>query len=117
VVAEGTAAQLKQRVAGERLDLVLRTGADFEQMARYLGDRAIRRNPAELIIGVATDGSSVQVRKLLDELDPGRDTVARFTVHTPTLDEAFLTLTGRRATRPGTARTQNRPQPKETSHV
>jgi ABC-2 type transport system ATP-binding protein len=117
VVAEGTAAQLKQRVAGERLDLVLRTGADFEQMARYLGDRAIRRDPAELIIGVATDGSSVQVRELLDELDPGRDTVARFTVHTPTLDEAFLTLTGRRATRPGTARTQNRPQPKETSHV
>jgi ABC-2 type transport system ATP-binding protein len=117
VVAEGTAAQLKQRVAGERLDLVLRTGADFEQMARYLGDRAIRRDPAELIIGVATDGSSVQVRELLDELDPGRDTVARFTVHTPTLDEAFLTLTGRRATRPGTARTQDRPQPKETSHV
>jgi ABC-2 type transport system ATP-binding protein len=117
VVAEGTAAQLKQRAAGQRLDLVLRTGADFEQMARYLGDRAIRRDPAELIIGVATDGSSVQVRELLDELDPGRDTVARFTVHTPTLDEAFLALTGRPATRPAVASTHAQPQPKETSHV
>ena len=129
VVAQGTPAQLKQLVAGERLDLVLRTGAAFGQMARYLGDRAIRHDPAELIIGVATDGSSVQVRELLDELDPGRDTVARFTVHTPTLDEAFLTLTGRRATRPGAATrpgTCSRPgaggprvppQPKETVHV
>jgi len=117
VVAEGTAAQLKQLVAGERLDLVLRTGAAFEQMARYLGDRAIRRDSDELIIGVATDGSSSQVRQLLDELDPGGDTVARFSVHTPTLDEAFLALTGRRATRPGTASDQAQPQSKETSHV
>jgi ABC-2 type transport system ATP-binding protein len=119
VVAEGTAAQLKQRAAGERLDLVLRTGAAFEQMARHLGDRAIRRDPADLVIGVATDGSSAQVRELLDELDPARDAVARFTVHTPTLDEAFLALTGRRATRPGTATTSTwtQPQPKETSRV
>ena len=60
----------------------------------FFGEPFTDRDPDELIIGVATDGSSVQVRELLDELDPGRDTVARFTVHTPTLDEAFLTLTG-----------------------
>ena len=117
VVAEGTAAQLKQLVAGERLDLVVRTGAAFEQMTRYLGDRAIRLDPAELIIGVPTDGSSVQVRELLDELDPGRATVARFTVHTPTLEEAFLTLTGHHASRPGAASTPAQLQPKETSNV
>jgi ABC-2 type transport system ATP-binding protein len=109
VVAEGTAAQLKELVAGARLDLVLRSGAAFEHMARCLGDRAIRRDPAELVSGIATDGSAVHVRELLDELDPRRETVARFTVHTPTLDEAFLTLTGRRATRPCTASTQAQP--------
>jgi ABC-2 type transport system ATP-binding protein len=51
----------------------------------------------------------VHVRELLDERDPRRETVARFTVHTPTLDEAFLTLTGRRATCPCTASTQAQP--------
>ena len=71
----------------------------------------------------------MQVRELLDELDPGRDTVARFTVHTPTLDEAFLTLTGSRAihpgaavrpgatVRPGAGGPRVRPQPEETAHV
>ncbi len=97
VVAEGTPAQLKQRVAGERLDLVLRTAADFSKLARYLGDRVLRSDPGELTLGVATDGSSAQVRELLDELDPSRATLARFAVHTPTLDDVFLTLTGHAA--------------------
>ena len=94
VVAEGTAAQLKQRVAGQRLDLVARTAADFAGLARRLGDRAIRADIAELVLGVATDGSAAQVRDLLDELDPDRRAVASFAVHTPTLDDVFLALTG-----------------------
>jgi ABC-2 type transport system ATP-binding protein len=94
VVAEGTAAQLKQRVAGQRLDLVARTAADFAGLARHLGDRAIRADTENLVIGVATDGSATQVRDLLDELDPDRRAVARFAVHTPTLDDVFLALTG-----------------------
>ncbi|HEY1914209.1 MAG TPA: ATP-binding cassette domain-containing protein [Streptosporangiaceae bacterium] len=94
VVAEGTAAQLKQRVAGQRLDLVARTAADFATLARRLGDRAIRADVADLVVGVATDGSATQVRDLLDELDPDRSAVATFAVHTPTLDDVFLALTG-----------------------
>ena len=104
VVAEGTAAQLKRQVAGERLDLVLRTAAGFEETSRYLGDRAVRRDPGELTISVRTDGSSAQIRELLDELDPARDVVARFAVHTPTLDDVFLALTSHDATRPDPAR-------------
>jgi ABC-2 type transport system ATP-binding protein len=94
VVAEGSAAQLKQRVAGQRLDLVARTAADFAGLARRLGDRAIRADIADLVLGVATDGSAAQVRDLLDELDPDRRAVASFAVHTPTLDDVFLALTG-----------------------
>jgi ABC-2 type transport system ATP-binding protein len=100
VVAEGTATQLKRRVADQRLDLVLADAAAFDQIAHYLGGRAVRRDSGRLTIGVATDGSAAQVRALLDEVDPDRRAVARFAVHTATLDDVFLALTGRTAGRP-----------------
>jgi ABC-2 type transport system ATP-binding protein len=94
VVAEGTPAQLKQQVAGHRLDLVLADAAAFEEVARRLDGRAARRDPGRLTIGVATDGSAAQVRALLDEVDPTRRAVDRFAVHGATLDDVFLALTG-----------------------
>jgi ABC-2 type transport system ATP-binding protein len=94
VVADGTSAQLKEQVAGQRLDLVLADPAAFEQVAGHLDGRATRRDPASLTIGVATDGSAAQVRALLDEVDPARQAVDRFAVHSATLDDVFLALTG-----------------------
>jgi ABC-2 type transport system ATP-binding protein len=100
VVAEGTPAQLKRRIADQRLDLVLADAAAFEQVARSVGGRAVQRDPARLRIGVATDGSAAQVRALLDEVDPGRQAVRTFAVHSATLDDVFLALTGRTTGRP-----------------
>jgi ABC-2 type transport system ATP-binding protein len=37
------------------------------------------------------------VRAILDEVDPGRAAVRRFAVHSATLDDVFLTLTGHAA--------------------
>ncbi|MET0479553.1 MAG: ATP-binding cassette domain-containing protein, partial [Actinomycetota bacterium] len=101
VVAEGTSLQLKEQVAGHRLDLVLADAAAFEEVARRLDDRAARRDPARLTIGVATDGSAAHVRALLDEVDPARRAVDRFAVQLATLDDVFLALTGGPADRPG----------------
>jgi ABC-2 type transport system ATP-binding protein len=100
VVAEGTPAQLKEQVAGHRLDLVVADAAAFEEVARRLDDRVARRDPARLTIGVASDGSAAQVRALLDEVDPTRRAVDRFAVHGATLDDVFLALTGHPAERP-----------------
>jgi ABC-2 type transport system ATP-binding protein len=96
IVAEGTATELKRRVADQRLDLVLGDRADLDAVAGLLGDRVIQRDPATLTLGVATDGSAAHVRALLDEIDPHRRLVRTFTVHTATLDDVFLALTGRR---------------------
>jgi len=94
VVAEGTAAELKRRVADQRLDVVMADGEAFAAAERLLGDRALRRDPAGLTLAVATDGSAGHVRDLLDALDPDRRSVARFAIHGATLDDVFLTLTG-----------------------
>ena len=82
-------------------------GAAFADLARAAGGRAIVCDPRRLTVGVPTDGTAAQVRALLDELDPLGSAVRRFSVHTATLDDVFLALTGRAATRPA----------KETSHV
>jgi ABC-2 type transport system ATP-binding protein len=100
VVAEGTPAQLKQRVAGQRLNLVLTDVLAFDEVARLLGKRAVVSDPDRLCIGVATDGSAANVRALLDEVDPQRHAVERFFVHSATLDDVFLALTGHATTRP-----------------
>jgi ABC-2 type transport system ATP-binding protein len=100
VVADGTSAQLKEQVAGKRLELVLADAAAFEGVARRLEGRATQRDPGRLAIGVATDGSAAHVRALLDEVDPARRAVDRFAVHSATLDDVFLALTGHPANRP-----------------
>jgi ABC-2 type transport system ATP-binding protein len=94
VVAEGSPASLKQRVGGHRLDMVLADMAAFADTAHLLGHRATHRDPAALTLGAATDGTAAHVRALLDEVDPGRCRVRSFTLHSPSLDDAFLALTG-----------------------
>ncbi|WP_406366831.1 ATP-binding cassette domain-containing protein [Streptomyces sp. NBC_01546] len=90
IAAEGTPTALKSRVAGHRLDLTLTTQAAYEALA----GRAVHHSPDELTLGLPTDGSAAHVRALLDELDPDRTSVDRFTVRSATLDDVFLTLTG-----------------------
>jgi ABC-2 type transport system ATP-binding protein len=97
VVAEGTSAELKQQVGGQRLDLILSDGEAFARAARILDGRATMAEPKDLAIGVATDGSAAGVRALLDEVDPERTDVRTFAVHGVTLDDVFLALTGRPA--------------------
>jgi ABC-2 type transport system ATP-binding protein len=94
VVADGSPAELKARVGDQRLDLEFADGHAFVAAADRLAARVIRRDEARRGLSVATDGTATHVRDLLDEVDPGRDRVARFAVSTPTLDDVFHALTG-----------------------
>ena len=94
LVAEGSPAELKHQVAGHRLDLDRRRRAAFDELVAALGSRAVQPAGDRLAVSVATDGSAGHVRALLDELDPARRAVARFAVHSATLDDVFLALTG-----------------------
>ena len=93
IVAEGTTAELKARVAGQRLDLTLAGPAEFTEAGRRLGDRANHRDPPALTLGVPTDGTAAAVRALLDEIDPERALIGAFAVRATSLDDVFLALT------------------------
>jgi ABC-2 type transport system ATP-binding protein len=94
IVAEGTPEQLKQKVAEHRLDLTLTDPTAFDLAARQLGGRTLLADPTQLTLSVATDGSAAHVRSVLDELDPTRQVIDQFAVHSATLDDVFLALTG-----------------------
>ncbi|QIB44996.1 MULTISPECIES: ABC transporter ATP-binding protein [Streptomyces] len=106
IAARGTAAELKSRVAGHRLDLTLTTSDAYLRVTART-PHATHHDPPARTLGLPTDGTARHVRALLDELDPSGTEIAHFSVHTATLDEVFLTLT---ATNPAAA-------PKEPTHA
>jgi ABC-2 type transport system ATP-binding protein len=124
IVAEGSADELKQRVAEQRLDLTLVTATAFDDVSRRLGSRVSAADRTRLQLGVPTDGSGRDVRALLDEADPDRSAIERFAVHEATLDDVFLALTGHPTTKSsaesGDSRTTGKPNStdaKENAHV
>jgi ABC-2 type transport system ATP-binding protein len=116
IVAQGSAAQLKQQVGEQRIDLVATGPEAYGALLAGLGDRATRVDADQLTLGAPTDGSAAHVRGLLDELDPHRDAVASFALHAASLDDAFLALTGRSAGRPD-RRPDRRDDELEPSHA
>lgn len=96
VVAEGTPEALKSRVSGHRLDLVLGSREAYLRLAT----RAVHHSPETLTLGVPTDGTAAHVRSLLDEIDPHRTDVDRFSLHRATLDDVFLALTAEKKEAP-----------------
>ncbi|GAA2113050.1 ATP-binding cassette domain-containing protein [Streptomyces synnematoformans] len=93
LVAEGTAAELKQQVSAERLDLTLVSPEAYEEAAHALDHLTVRRDPATRTLGVTTDGRAAHIRDLLDAVDPDRTLIERFALHSATLDDVFLKVT------------------------
>ncbi len=104
IVAEGTASELKRRVAEQRLDLTFVDAAAFVAGQELLGVRVAQADPSRCSLSIPTDGSAAHVRAVLDEIDPLSTMVRQFAVHAATLDDVFLALTGTTT-------------PKETVHV
>jgi len=91
LVAQGTADELKRRIPGGHVRLQFTDPDGFESAVRRLGDGA--RDDGALALQVPTDGSLRSLRALLDRLDREAIEVDGLSVHTPDLDDVFLTLT------------------------
>jgi ABC-2 type transport system ATP-binding protein len=98
VIAEGTAAQLKDRVGGDRLEVRLENDAQAEAASAALAsvvDEAPELRDGLLLAAVSRrDGT---VANALRRLDEAGIEVSDLSLRRPTLDDVFLGLTGHAA--------------------
>jgi ABC-2 type transport system ATP-binding protein len=96
VIAEGTSHELKQRIGGDRLEVTLEESGDAEAAISALADFASDKPSAEdgtVRIPVRDrHGAIAAAVRRLDSADVG---IADIAVGSPTLDDVFMTLTGR----------------------
>ncbi|GLY86800.1 ATP-binding cassette domain-containing protein [Actinoallomurus iriomotensis] len=91
-IAEGTADELKRLIPGGHIRLRFADAEGLRSATRTLGEAS----PDEegLALRVPSDGSVRSIRTLLTRLDDQSIEVEEMSVHTPDLDDVFLTLTG-----------------------
>jgi ABC-2 type transport system ATP-binding protein len=92
IIAEGTPAELKRLIPGGHISLRFTHAGQLEAAARALD--VTSRDDDALTLDVPGDGGIQSLRALLDQLDRHSIDVAELSVHTPDLDDVFLTLTG-----------------------
>ncbi|MFQ6393374.1 ATP-binding cassette domain-containing protein [Nocardia sp. KC 131] len=107
IVAEGTAAELKRLVPGGHIRLQFADRSGRDTAARVLDPAARVVEDAGddgFVLLVPSDGGVKSLRAVLDRLDLEQIEVEGLSVHTPDLDDVFLTLTGQPTAEMETAR-------------
>ncbi|MEV7555744.1 ATP-binding cassette domain-containing protein [Amycolatopsis sp. NPDC089917] len=98
IVALGTPDELKRRVPGGHMQLKFPDTAALRDATRAL--RVSTSDEEALVLRVPTDGTVTALRAVLDRLDAEAVAIDSLTVHTPDLDDVFLSLTGHRTEAP-----------------
>ncbi|MEX0650942.1 MAG: ATP-binding cassette domain-containing protein [Actinomycetota bacterium] len=101
VIAEGTSDELKDQIGGQVLELHVDDRADLPRVSAALtgvgaGAPTIDEDARLVRIPVGSDGFAA-LRDSVRRLDEGKIWVADIALHRPTLDDVFLSLTGRGA--------------------
>jgi ABC-2 type transport system ATP-binding protein len=101
LVAQGTADELKRLVPGGHVRLRFADATELAAATEALTEAS--PDGDALTLQVPTDGSVESLRLLLDRLDTSAVEVEALSMHTPDLDDVFLTLTGSSAMPEGAA--------------
>ncbi len=98
MIAQGDADQLKDQVGGERIELTVEHATDLPAAAAVLegvavGDVRTQHQSRQLTAPIT--GGAPTLRAALNRLDDAGISVLDFGLRRPTLDDVFLSLTGR----------------------
>ena len=94
-VAAGTPAQLKAQVGQQRVDVIAADGAAFEQLLSLLDARFdVSPLREQRMISVAAPGETADLARVAETVDASGIDVDEIALRRPTLDDAFLALTG-----------------------
>lgn len=95
VIANGTAAELKAKVGNDRLELTFKTPKAMQQATEVLGKSVVDFNDKENTVTVLIKDTNKDVKKTLEQLSDNSVSISSMEIHKPTLDDVFLSLTGK----------------------
>jgi len=97
-IAEGTSDELKAQVGGERIEIIVANPADLAAahlvMKGLIGEAVEVDERPRKITGPVSDGAAI-LMEALRQLDAQHIKLTDVALRRPTLDDVFLTLTGR----------------------
>jgi ABC-2 type transport system ATP-binding protein len=101
VIAEGTADQLKTKLGGERVEIVLQRRSDMRrahQVLDLLAVGEVQMDHQNRRLTAAVGDGAESLRKALLQLRRAEVALLDVGLRRPTLDDVFLTLTGHAST-------------------
>jgi ABC-2 type transport system ATP-binding protein len=95
-IAKGSPSELKALVGEQRVDVVAVDSQGFEQLSRELGWQGLELSlqPAQRRISVAAPDEVVELNRVAKAVAATRIPVDEIALRRPTLDDAFIALTG-----------------------
>lgn len=95
VIAEGTAAELKAKVGKDRLELMFADAKNQKAAKAALDSAVIDSNDKEHSVTLVINDTNRDVKEALERLSDAGINLKTLNVHQPTLDDVFLSLTGK----------------------
>lgn len=95
VIAEGTAKALKAKVGKDRLELTFKKATELAAAKDELGKKVVDANEKEGTLTVMITDTNKDVSSTLAALSTVGISIESMAIHKPTLDDVFLSLTGK----------------------
>jgi ABC-2 type transport system ATP-binding protein len=96
IVAEGTAKQLKGHVGKDRLVITFKNPKQLQASIKVLGKKVAFEDKENLQVTMLIESNGEDVIDILSALKKNKIDIASIDIHKPTLDDVFMTLTGKK---------------------
>ncbi len=116
VIAEGTPQELKAKVGSEHLEFIVSPESDFEKAAKVLYGKTLRTDKKRRSLSIPTKNGAGDLQKTLNSFEKEGIELESLSLHRPTLDDVFLTLTGHGASEESESGENNSEQAKNHEH-
>lgn len=98
VIAEGTADTLKAQVGSDRLELTISKKSSFTKAQKVVDGEGLKVDEENRSISISSKQGVGELREVLKRMEEAKIEVENVSLHRPTLDDVFLTLTGHATT-------------------
>lgn len=94
-IAQGTASELKSKIGNDRLELTFANKATLNKAVDTLGKSVADVDVKDLMAVIKIKDTDLDVRDTLNKLADKKIKIASMEIRKPTLDDVFLSLTGK----------------------